>query len=269
MSEIGDDHHDGRTVDELQHSSGLETPKIIGRYRIEEEIGEGNWGKVRRATDTETHHQLAIKIFYRPKLSRKIRDGVGRLYAEYELVRSLRHPNILEYLEVFESGPKIYLVMGLGGDGLDALVQEQPERITPAFVRRILSQLFSALQYLSSVHIAHHDIKPANLLVSADDHLLLADFGVAERYDPATGCQSFFGTPAFQSPEIAGNISGATFDGLKADLWSAGVTLYWLVTGRYPFQAETVYLLLKAIEERPVVIPEGLDPALHHLLSRN
>lgn len=253
--------------DSLQHSPSPETPKIIGRYQIEDEIGEGNWGKVKRAIDTATGQPLAVKIFFRPKLSRKIKDGVARLYYEYELVRGLKHPNVIEYHEIFESGQKIYLVMGLGGQGLDVIAESQPERITPAFVRTLLTQLLTALAYLDSQSIAHHDIKPANLLVDDEDRLLLCDFGVAERYEKVVGCQSFFGTPAFQPPEIAGNISGATFDGTKADIWSIGVVLFYLVTNRYPFAADTVYLLMKAIEEQPVMLPETLDPSLYDLLS--
>ena len=91
---------------------------------------------------------------------------------------------------------------------------------------------------------------------------------MAERYNREAGCNSFYGTPAFQPPEIAGNVSGARFDGPKADIWSAGVLLYYLAVGRYPYHAETVYLLLKAIDEEPCSIPAGLDTALRDLLSR-
>lgn len=183
-------------------------------------------------------------------------------------MQSLRHRNIVEYRELLEGKEKAYLVMKLGGLGLDRICEEQPRRITAPFIKSITQQLLGCLVYLEGRLVSHHDIKLANVLVDQFDQVMLVDFGVAERYNEAIGAQSFFGTPAHQAPEIAGNVSGATFDGAKADIWAVGVCLYYLVTGgQYPFRADTVYLLLKSIEQDPVVIPANLDSHLHDFLS--
>lgn len=142
------------------------------------------------------------------------------------MVRSLDHPGIIGYWEIFESGEKIYLVMDLGGENLDTILEDDKDRLTPGLVRSIVRQLLETLVYLDQQAVSHHDIKTANILLDEQDHVILCDFGVAERYEKSTGCQSFFGTPTYQAPEIAGNVSGATFDGTKADIWSIGVVLY-------------------------------------------
>lgn len=140
-------------------------------------------------------------------------------------MRSLDHQGIIKYWEIFESGEKIYLVMDLGGENLDSILEHDKERLTPALIQSIVKQLLEAVTYLEEQSVSHHDIKTANLLLDDHDHVILCDFGVAERYEKSTGCQSFFGTPTYQAPEIAGNVSGATFDGAKADIWSIGVLL--------------------------------------------
>ena len=217
--------------------------------------------------DSETGQEVAVKIFYRSRLERKMKDGIGRLHAEYDLVRHLDHTNVVKYYDLFESGQKIYLIMELGGVSLDSVVAST---IEPVMIQSIIRQLLEVTLYLSSEMVAHHDIKPANILFDPEtDRLLLCDFGVAEQYGP-DGCKSFFGTPTFQAPEIAGNVTGVTYDGPKAEVWSIGVLLYYLVTGgEYPFKAETVYLLLKAIEEQPVILPDNLDPLLFDLMKGN
>jgi serine/threonine protein kinase len=226
---------------------------------------------------------VAVKVFYRPRLERKIKNGLARLYQygaargrrdalrrEYELVRRLEHPSIIRYRDIFESGQKVYLVMDLGGVSLDVLRDSLHGAAPPApLLRSIVRQLLGALAYLEAQRVSHHDVKPSNVLVSPAGHVLLVDFGVAEDWARLGACQSFYGTPAFQAPEVAGNVSGATYAGAAADIWSLGVLLFFLVTGDYPYHGETVYLLLKAIDEDPVVLPESVaDPLLRDLLSR-
>lgn len=265
-------------------ASPVETLKIIGKYRMEEEIAEGsthhtnyahsiyssgNWGKVRRGMDTETEQPVAIKIFFAPRIERKIKNGLRRIYDEYELVRGLEHPGVLRYYDLFESGQKVYLVMELGGVGLDVVKETAGEPLAPEFMKSVMRQLFEVLVYLESQGITHHDIKPSNILVSSPGpRVLLCDFGVAEKHGGGALCKSFFGSPAFQAPEVAGNVNGAEYDGAKADVWSAGVVLYFMVTGGYPFNGDTVYLLLKSIDEDPVVLPSDLEPLLYDLLAR-
>ena len=179
----------------------------------------------------------------------------------------LEHPNVIRYHELMEFGEKVYLVMELcQGVNLESFVASQrPPRLLEdssdlpaskaylATCRSVMRQLLQGLDYLASKGIAHHDVKPGNLLIrSLDGCVKLCDFGVAESYGDRDECCCFYGTPVFQPLEIAGNVSGETFSGAKADLWSAGVVLYHMLTGDYPYTADTVYLLLKKIAEEPL-----------------
>jgi serine/threonine protein kinase len=216
--------------------------------------------------DTETDRPVAIKIFFAPRIERKIKNGLRRIYDEYDLVKGLSHEGVVRYYDLFESGQKVYLVMELGGVGLDVLKESSVEPLAPEFMKSVMRQLLGVLVYLESRGVTHHDIKPSNILVSSPGpKVLLCDFGVAERHGGGP-CTSFFGSPAFQAPEIAGNVGGEEYDGAKADLWSAGVVLFFMATGGYPFNGDTVYLLLKSIDEDPVVLPSDLDPLLYDLL---
>lgn len=131
------------------------------------------------------------------------------------------------------------------------------------FIKTVIRQLLSCLVYLSSLHVAHHDIKPDNILLllhhpqnDAPFTVKLCDFGIAERYDPSLGCTNFFGSPAYQSPEIVTSSEGRPFDGSKADVWAVGVSLYQMVfEGRLPFTGDSVYLTMKAIESEPLSFP--------------
>lgn len=218
--------------------------KIINGYRIEETIGEGSLSKVKRAVRLADQQPVAIKTFYHCTLRKKIKDGHAKLLREYQLVRGLDHPNVIKYYDLFQDHDKVYLVMQLCADGhLSAAAA------AGANVKHYLRQLLAGLEYLHANRVFHHDLKPANLLLDHQQNssLVIADFGVAE-YDKNSLCYSCFGTPAFQPPEVVNLDAGASYDGAAADIWSAGLVLYFLLTGgELLFSGDTVYAVLQAI----------------------
>uniref|UniRef100_A0A8C5SVY2 non-specific serine/threonine protein kinase n=1 Tax=Laticauda laticaudata TaxID=8630 RepID=A0A8C5SVY2_LATLA len=133
---------------------------------------------------------------------------------------------------------------------------------------RYFCQLIDGLEYLHSQGIVHKDIKPGNLLLTTNGTLKISDLGVAEALHPFAEddmCRTSQGSPAFQPPEIANGLD--TFSGFKVDIWSAGVTLYNITTGLYPFEGDNIYKLFENIGKGDYVIPEDCGPPLSDLLG--
>jgi serine/threonine-protein kinase 11 len=225
---------------------------------------------VREAVSKETLRRVAIKIMKGKKL-KKIPNGVDNVKREISLLRKLQHPNLVELVEVLynEEKEKTFVVLEYCLGDLEEVVEKSAMgRLEESEARHYMRQLVGGMSYLHSHSTAHRDLKPSNLLLSVDGTLKIIDFGVAECfsiYDPLMLSTSAVGSPAFQSPEIA---SGAdSFDAAKIDVWAAGVTLYFMVTGRYPFSGENVFSLFRNVAKGTFEMPP-VSPQLQDLLSR-
>eukprot|EP00794_Sanderia_malayensis_P007698 gene7698-8535_t len=153
--------------------------------------------------------------------------------------------------------------------GILEMLEQVPDKKFPEWQGHgYFCQLIDGLEYLHSKGIVHKDIKPSNLLVSTNDTLKISDFGVAEQlkiFASDDTCYTSQGSPAFQPPEIANGID--KFSGFKLDIWASGVTLFNFLTGKYPFEGETIYLLFENIGKGDLVLPDELDETLKSLLT--
>jgi serine/threonine protein kinase len=161
---------------------------------------------------------------------------------EVSLLQSLDHPYIVQLVDVFlHHGVAMYLVMELvaGGDLFDRIVDQH--RYTEVDARRAMRRLLSAVYYLHEIkNIVHRDLKPENILCASPTHVKLADFGLA-KIMKADGLKTFCGTPQYFAPEVLQRrhtVSGEGRYGKPADMWSLGVILYILLTGKPPFSAD-------------------------------
>ncbi|XP_041976712.1 serine/threonine-protein kinase STK11 [Aricia agestis] len=246
--------------------------KLIGKYVMGDVLGEGSYGKVKEMLDSETLSRRAVKILKKRKL-RRIPNGEQNVQREIQLLRILRHKNVIELVDVMynDEKQKMYLVMEFCVGVLQDMLESSPGKKFPQRqAHNYFTQLLDGLEYLHGQGVVHKDIKPGNLLLTLDQTLKITDFGVAEALDmfsPEDTCYIGQGSPAFQPPEIA---NGAEkFSGVKVDIWSSGVTLYNMTTGRYPFEGDNVYRLLEAIGRgEPAPPPPSLGPPLESLLTQ-
>jgi serine/threonine protein kinase len=161
---------------------------------------------------------------------------------EVALLQKLDHPYITSFIDVFvHPGVAMYIVMELvkGGDLFDRIAEMQ--RYTEVEARRTMRRLLSAVHYLHSQNIVHRDLKPENILISdSPTHVKLADFGLA-KIVKSDGLKTFCGTPAYFAPEVLqrrSTVAGEGRYGKPADMWSLGVILFILLTGKFPFDAD-------------------------------
>ncbi|XP_010723207.1 serine/threonine-protein kinase STK11 isoform X1 [Meleagris gallopavo] len=189
---------------------------------------------------------------------------------EIQLLRRLRHKNVIQLVDVLynEEKQKMYMVMEYCVCGMQEMLDSVPEKRFPVFqAHGYFCQLIDGLEYLHSQGIVHKDIKPGNLLLTTNGTLKISDLGVAEALHPFAEddtCRTSQGSPAFQPPEIANGLD--TFSGFKVDIWSAGVTLYNITTGLYPFEGDNIYKLFENIGKGDFTIPEDCGPPLSDLL---
>ncbi|CAG2181434.1 unnamed protein product, partial [Oppiella nova] len=190
--------------------------------------------------------------------------------SEIQLLRRLDHKNVIKLYSVIynEAKEKLYMIMEYCVAVIQELLDAVTDKKLPIFQSHdYFSQLVLGLEYLHSQGIIHKDIKPGNLLLTNAGTIKITDFGVSEMLDTfqmSDLCHLSQGSPAFQPPEIAdGN---EYFSGFKVDIWSSGVTLFNLTTGKYPFEGDNIYRLFENISKCELIIPSDMDESLQSLI---
>lgn len=238
----------------------------VGDFVLGQQLGSGStgvvWAARRAADDPAEPPRYALKILHPVYLSTAA--GQRRVRQEIEAARQVEGPGLVPIVEVVEEGSVLALAFPLIGSGstlADELAQARDG--APGYDRqRMLRSLVPALEGLAHLHargIAHLDLKPANLLRSSRESLVLTDLGLAKALDEPTWTRSqqLIGTPAYMSPELA---RGARKDaGPAADVWAFGVTLYEVLHLRRPFEGASTAELLREIEEEPPPLPTALQ----------
>ncbi len=222
------------------------TPQRLGRYEIDREIGRGGMSVVYRARDPALGRTVALKVLH-PHLAARA-ESRERFEREAQAVARLHHPSILE---VFDFAPpdseRAYIVSEfIDGPTLRAFVDEHPLRRTE--VAALLAvPLFDALDHAHESGIVHRDVKPENVMIARNGLPILMDFGIAQLVDMETLTQTgtILGSPAHMAPEV---VDGQNVTA-RADVFSAGTVLYWLVCGVLPFTGPNPAALFRRILE--------------------
>jgi serine/threonine protein kinase len=211
------------------------TGRQLGPYRIMAPLGEGGMAAVFKAYQPNIDRYVALKIL--PRYFASDPTFVGRFEQEAKVVARLQHPHILPVHNFGEADGYTYIVMPFVESGTLADLMRKV-RLRWLQIQSIISQVGDALDYAHSLGVVHRDVKPNNILVDQRGNCLLSDFGIAKIVEGTTAFTrtgGSIGTPAYMSPE---QIRAEKLDG-RSDIYSLGIVLYEMATGRVPFSAET------------------------------
>jgi len=218
---------------------------LIGEYEVIGELGAGGIGKIFKVRHRISQRVEALKILL-PDL-RQSQELADRFIREIRVVASLHHPNIALLHTAFQHQDQLVMIMEfVEGETLGA----KRGRISLWQGIDYISQVLGALAYAHRRGVVHRDVKPSNIMITADGHAKLLDFGLAasNREAGLTSSGAVLGSIHYMSPE---QVSGERVD-LRSDLYSLGVTLYEVITGRVPFYGKGEYALLTAhLKEAP------------------
>ncbi len=237
--------------------------KTLGPYRIIEQIGLGGMATVYKAYQPSMDRYVALKV-----LSTHLAHDttfVKRFQQEARVIARLEHLHILPVYDHGEEDGYLYLVMRFIEAGT---LKDQLEKGSLSLdeVRRIVTQVGSALEYAHQLGVIHRDIKPSNVLITPQGDCFLTDFGIAKMVEGTLGLtgSGVLGTPHYMAPEQSQSLKVDH----RADVYAMGVVVYEMVTGRVPFDAETPFAVVMKHVTEPLPLPRNLRPDLPEAVER-
>lgn len=250
---------------EKEATDPLVSMTLAGRYRLDEFLAEGGFGRVYRGFDLELQRAVAVKVA-KPS-HRADPEQADELLGEARKVAKLRHPGIVSVHDVGKVDDFWFIVTDLiDGTSLAEIIASR--RPSPAEAARLVADMADGLQFAHENGFAHRDIKPANILIDSEGKPLITDFGIATNTNELVEDQAATsGTLAYMAPEqLAGEIQLIDH---RVDVYALGVVLYELLTGRLPYHARTPITLREQIlfcQPQPArnrSIPPQLEQVCH------
>src|SRR5437773_1430697 len=245
--------------DPYDQSRFLPGAVVAGRYRIVGLVGRGGMGEVYRADDLKLSQPVALKFLPEHLLS----DGaaLARFHREVRVARQVSHKNVCRVYDIGEVDGRHFLSMEfIKGEELSSLLR-RIGRLPQDKAIQIARQICAGLSAAHDVGVLHRDLKPANVMIDGDGNARVLDFGLAGLVEEFSKEEVRAGTPAYMSPE---QLEGKTFT-VRSDIYSLGLVLYELFTGKRAFEASTLNELIKlrrsdTTPTTPTSIIKDLDP---------
>ncbi len=240
--------------------------QTIGQYQIVQRLGQGGMADVYKAFHTGLAVYRALKVI-RPEFVTQ--EGFKeRFQREAQAVAALRHPNIVQMHDFGAQDNLYYMVMEfIEGHDLKSYLTQHGQVRPFNQVVKIIEQVASALGYAHGRGVVHRDIKPGNIMLTADGQAILTDFGIAKMLaaeDRMTQTGMGIGTPAYMAPEQARGLPDV---GPPADVYSLGIVLYEMLTGRVPFSADTPLAVMLKVVSDPLPPPRDFSPDIPDVLQ--
>ncbi|XP_068127141.1 serine/threonine-protein kinase SIK1 [Hyperolius riggenbachi] len=248
--------------DSCAAGSAPRRPLRVGFYDIEGTLGKGNFAVVKLARHRVTNTQVAIKIIDKTRLDR---TNLEKIYREVQIMKRLRHPNVIRLYQVMETRDMIYIVTEYAKNGelFDYLTERG--RLTEDEARLKFLQILTAVEYCHSQNVVHRDLKTENLLLGEDMCVKLADFGFGNFYMDGRPLNTWCGSPPYAAPEV---FQGKEYEGPLLDVWSLGVVLYVLLCGSFPFDGPSLPVLRQRVLEGRFRIPFYMSEDCESLLRK-
>ncbi|XP_078517960.1 NUAK family SNF1-like kinase 1 isoform X1 [Lissotriton helveticus] len=229
---------------------------VKSRYAVQETLGRGTYGKVKKAVERSTGRVVAVKSIGKNKITDEL-DKV-HLQREIEITALLKHEHIVQVYEVFESKDKIIIVMEYASNGELYDYVNNRHLISENEARGFFRQIVSAVHYCHKKGVVHRDLKLENILLDENLQVKLADFGLSTIYKRDQVLETFCGSPLYASPEI---VNGLPYQGPEVDCWALGVLLYALVYGSMPFDNSNFRTLAEQVSTGEYRKPPHLSGA--------
>ncbi len=237
---------------------------FAGRYQIIEELGKGGMGRVYKVLDKETNEKIALKLIKREIASDK--KTIERFRHELTTARKISQKNVCRMYDLnTEKGHSFITMEYVSGGDLKKLIR-RAKQLTEVTAISIAKQVCAGLIEAHSLGIVHRDLKPGNIMLDDDGNVRIMDFGIARtiRERGITGTGVMIGTPEYMSPE---QVEAKHID-QRSDIYSLGIILYEMTTGRLPFEADSPFAVgIKQKSEKPKE-PKELNPHISDDLSR-
>lgn len=242
-------------------------PSTLGRYKVFKELGRGSMGVVYLGKDPTIQRFVAIKTMRLDEIDDhdKLQEVKARFFQEAESTGRLSHPNIVTIFDAGEEDDLGYIAMEMLQGTTLKQWSRKPNLLPLTKMIPILATVADAMDYAHQQGVVHRDIKPANIMLTTDEVVKIMDFGIAKMATSSkTQTNIVLGTPTYMSPE---QISGKKVDG-RSDIFSLGVVMFELLTGRPPFIADNVSALLFAIAHTPHPSVKAIRPDLSPIVKK-
>ena len=231
-------------------------------FRVIEEIGSGSFGRVYKCQRKGEDVKLAMKILNKRMIMRQKQNKY--VLEENRIMKSVKHPFVIHLYYTLQTPRSLIFIMELCPKGDLAAHISEKERFSEPTASFYAAEIILALEYIHSKNIIFRDMKPDNVLLDAQGHIRLADFGIAKKVEGDEGTKTFAGTPAYLAPEMFTQKTA----GKSADIYSLGVLIYEMLVGEPPFYSTNAQELFTQIQHSEIEYPDYLSEAAVDLIQR-
>ncbi|XP_036023049.1 sperm motility kinase-like [Onychomys torridus] len=240
-------------------ASPLEENILDKDFRILTSLASGGFGEVKLACHLPTHTWVAVKVLEKKK------NSLAHINNEAKILQSVEHRNIVRFFHVIDTSSTTFVIMEyIAGKDLEYFLRGK-DFLKENEARPIFQQVVSGVHFLHQKRIAHRDIKLENILIDRAGNIKLCDFGMARQLAEGQMLEDFYGTLVYLAPEI---LARKPYNGLVGDMWSLGVLLYMMVTGKFPYDENSYDRMYRVIKNTMYPFPYNVSKPCLIIIAR-